>query len=405
MTARFSLGIDLGTSNCAMALTDLDTDRTEIVPIPQILAANQLGEKPTLASALYLPHPEEFRPGSFPLPWDNGLELGIVGQFARDHGALVPDRLVTSAKSWLSNPHIDPKQRTLPWRSDSAEEKLSPFDCSRRYLQHLKGAFLQTAQAQGTAVGTRRRPDRGDGARLVRRGRAKPDGRSGGGRRTGPRHVAGGTAGRLLRLGRAGRPAMARCGDAGRHHPGVRRRWRHRRLQPDRRDRCRRQPGTGAHQRRRTHPARRRQHGSGAGLHAAGQAGGRRQVAGCLAVPGAGACGGTGEDHLVRGRQPGGSADRGALARLQPVCQDDCHGARSRLAVAGRPRRVLRADRARRSAARGTADRTAGIRPALRVRSGDQQASGPLPHPQPAECAGERTNSARWSGPAPAGRR
>jgi Hsp70 protein len=161
MTARFSLGIDLGTSNCAMALTDLDTDRTEIVPIPQILAANQLGEKPTLASALYLPHPEEFRPGSFPLPWDNGLELGIVGQFARDHGALVPDRLVTSAKSWLSNPHIDPKQRTLPWRSDSAEEKLSPFDCSRRYLQHVNGTFQQTAQAQG------RQWDLGDGQIVV----------------------------------------------------------------------------------------------------------------------------------------------------------------------------------------------------------------------------------------------
>ena len=161
MTARFSLGIDLGTSNCAMALTDLDTDRTEIVPIPQILAANQLGEKPTLASALYLPHPEEFRPGSFPLPWDDGGEPRIVGQFARDHGALVPDRLVTSAKSWLSNPHIDPKQRTLPWQSDSAEEKLSPFDCSRRYLQHLKGAFLHAAQAQG------RQWDVGDGQIVV----------------------------------------------------------------------------------------------------------------------------------------------------------------------------------------------------------------------------------------------
>jgi molecular chaperone DnaK (HSP70) len=130
MTARFSLGIDLGTSNCAMALGDLDADRPEIVPIPQILAANQLGEKPTLASALYLPHPEEFRSGSFALPWDDSGEPRIVGQFARDHGALVPDRLVTSAKSWLSNPHIDPKQRTLPWRSESAEEKLSPLDCS-----------------------------------------------------------------------------------------------------------------------------------------------------------------------------------------------------------------------------------------------------------------------------------
>jgi len=61
----------------------------------------------------------------------------------------VPDRLATSAKSWLSNPHIDSKQRTLPWRSDSVEEKLSPFECSRRYLQHLKDAFLHTAESQG----------------------------------------------------------------------------------------------------------------------------------------------------------------------------------------------------------------------------------------------------------------
>ena len=119
MKARLSLGIDLGTSNCAMALTDLETDRTEVLPVPQILAANRLGEKPTLASATYLPHPEEFPPGSFRLPWSAGEESGIVGQFARDHGALVPDRLATSAKSWLSNPHLDPKQPTLPWRSDS----------------------------------------------------------------------------------------------------------------------------------------------------------------------------------------------------------------------------------------------------------------------------------------------
>src|SRR3954453_881417 len=149
MTARFSLGIDLGTSNCVMALTDLENNRTEVLPVPQILAPNQMGEKPTLASATYLPHPEEFAPGSFRLPWSASDESGIVGQFARDHGALVPDRLATSAKSWLSNPHIDPKQRTLPWRSDSVEEKLSPFECSRRYLRHLKDAFLHTGKSQG----------------------------------------------------------------------------------------------------------------------------------------------------------------------------------------------------------------------------------------------------------------
>ena len=161
MTARFSLGIDLGTSNCAMALTDLETDQTELLQIAQILSANQSGEKPTLASTLYLPHPEEFAAGSFPLPWYDNGKPGIVGQFARDHGGLVPDRMVTSAKSWLSNPHVDPKQRTLPWRSDSAEEKLSPFEVSCCYLQHLKNAFLHTVHAKG-------RPwDLGDGQIVV----------------------------------------------------------------------------------------------------------------------------------------------------------------------------------------------------------------------------------------------
>ena len=148
MDPRFSLGIDLGTTNCAMAMTDFGTDRTEVVPITQCLAANQFGEKTTLPSALYLPHPDEFPPGSFRLPWHDEGERGIVGQFARDHGALVPDRLVVSAKSWLSNPHIDPKQRTLPWRSDIAEEKLSPFECSRRYLEHLRNAFLHAVYTQ-----------------------------------------------------------------------------------------------------------------------------------------------------------------------------------------------------------------------------------------------------------------
>ncbi|MBV9118195.1 MAG: Hsp70 family protein [Acetobacteraceae bacterium] len=149
MDERFSLGIDLGTSNCAVAVTDLQTDRTGIVEVTQIVGANQMGERPTLPSALYLPHPEEFPEGSFPLPWSETGERGIIGQFARDRGALVPDRLITSAKSWLSNPHIDPRQPTLPWRSESAEETLSPLECSRRYLHHLKEAFLHAERTQG----------------------------------------------------------------------------------------------------------------------------------------------------------------------------------------------------------------------------------------------------------------
>jgi len=149
MSARFSLAIDLGTSNSAIAIADLESGETGIIEIAQTLGPNQIGEMPTLPSAIYIPHSEEFPQSSFPLPWNDAGERAIIGQFARERGALVPDRVVTSAKSWLSNPHIDPKQLILPWRSDIAEEKLSPFECSRLYLQHLRHAFLHTERAQG----------------------------------------------------------------------------------------------------------------------------------------------------------------------------------------------------------------------------------------------------------------
>jgi molecular chaperone DnaK (HSP70) len=149
MNARFTLGIDLGTSNSAIAVGDIESGDTRMVAIAQVLGPNQLGEMPTLPSAIYIPHREEFPEGSFPLPWNDAGEPAIIGQFARNRGALVPDRLVTSAKSWLSNPHIDPKQRILPWRSEIAEEKLSPLECSRRYLQHLRDALLYAERAQG----------------------------------------------------------------------------------------------------------------------------------------------------------------------------------------------------------------------------------------------------------------
>src|SRR5437868_15025930 len=122
MSTRFSLGIDLGTTNSAIALTDLETGQTEVLEVTQILGPNQVGEKSTLPSALYIPHRDEFPENSFPLPWENGIGgTRIIGHFARERGALIPDRLITSAKSWLSNPHIDPRKRSLPWKSDIQE--------------------------------------------------------------------------------------------------------------------------------------------------------------------------------------------------------------------------------------------------------------------------------------------
>src|ERR1700688_3422318 len=148
MSTRFSLGIDLGTSNSAVALEDFASGRNEIVQITQILGLNQVGEKPTLPSALYVPHPDEFPQNGMRLPWSKGGEP-IIGHFARDHGALIPERLITSAKSWLSNFHIDPKQPVLPWKSDIKEQKLSAFECSRRYLEHMREGFLYAESARG----------------------------------------------------------------------------------------------------------------------------------------------------------------------------------------------------------------------------------------------------------------
>ena len=153
MDHRFSLGIDLGTSNSAIAFSEVESDQTEILELTQILGPNRIGEKPTLPSALYIPHPDEFPEGAFPLPWRTA-EGGdaIIGHFARDHGALVPDRLITSAKSWLSNPHIDPRQRILPWKSEIREEKRSAFDCSRAYLEHIRESFLYALRSRGKDI-------------------------------------------------------------------------------------------------------------------------------------------------------------------------------------------------------------------------------------------------------------
>src|SRR5258708_27206207 len=149
VSARFSLGIDLGTSNSAVAVEDFETGRAAIVEITQLLGPNRIGEKVTLPSAIYVPHADEFPEDGLRLPWQEKGSGPIIGNFARDHGALIPDRLVTSAKSWLSNFHIDPRKPVLPWKSDIKEQKLSALECSRRYLEHMKEGFLYAERAEG----------------------------------------------------------------------------------------------------------------------------------------------------------------------------------------------------------------------------------------------------------------
>jgi molecular chaperone DnaK (HSP70) len=141
--ARYLVGIDLGTTNCAVAY--VDTERSVAVqhfPIPQLVNEATVAPHATLPSFLYLPGAHELPAGSLALPWDRERNYA-VGQFARIQGARVPGRLVSSAKSWLCHPAVDRHAPILPWGSPSEVQKLSPIEASARYLTHIREAWSQ----------------------------------------------------------------------------------------------------------------------------------------------------------------------------------------------------------------------------------------------------------------------
>ncbi|MCI0458758.1 MAG: Hsp70 family protein, partial [Gemmataceae bacterium] len=140
--SRYLIGIDLGTTNSALAYVDLQgrpkAGRPEIhsFAVPQLVAPGELASRPLLPSFLYLPGSHDLPPGSVALPWDPARTYA-VGEFARNHGARVPGRLVTSAKSWLCHAGVDRKAPLLPWSAPPDVARISPVEASARYLQHF----------------------------------------------------------------------------------------------------------------------------------------------------------------------------------------------------------------------------------------------------------------------------
>ena len=146
MTApRFSVGIDLGTTNCALSYLALDDEgaKPQVLAIPQLVHQGEVGARTLLPSYLYLPHPSELPAAATALPWDpaSGERRGVVGELARERGSLTPVRLVSSAKSWLCHPALDRRAASLPAGSPEEVPKLSPLDASARYLAHLRDAW------------------------------------------------------------------------------------------------------------------------------------------------------------------------------------------------------------------------------------------------------------------------
>jgi len=144
-TARFSIGIDLGTTHCALSYVDMQASDGEqvvqqVLDVPQLTAPASVEGRPLLPSFLYLPHESELSPADLALPWGASQDA-VAGEFARQRGAATPIRLVASAKSWLCHPGVDRRAPLLPADAPPEVERISPLAASTRYLQHLRQAW------------------------------------------------------------------------------------------------------------------------------------------------------------------------------------------------------------------------------------------------------------------------
>ncbi|MDD3118932.1 MAG: Hsp70 family protein [Victivallales bacterium] len=140
--SRFIVGIDLGTTNIAVACCDTEaaTRRVELFAVPQLIAPGELRALELLPSWCYLPDPARVVPGSLALPWTADASLA-VGAYARDEGTRTPWHCIGSAKSWLCHAGVDRRAAILPWGAPAGAAKLSPLDVTRLYLEHLRAAW------------------------------------------------------------------------------------------------------------------------------------------------------------------------------------------------------------------------------------------------------------------------
>lgn len=142
MVSKYSVGIDLGTTNSVLAYAALDTEHAQIqlLPMEQVVAPNQIEARDSLPSFLYLPDDQEIASGALVMSDGNPREP-VVGTYARHISAEQPERAIAAAKSWLSYARVDRKAALLPWGAGSEVAKLSPVEASRAILRHLVNAW------------------------------------------------------------------------------------------------------------------------------------------------------------------------------------------------------------------------------------------------------------------------
>ncbi len=152
---RYSVGIDLGTSNTVLAYAAVGSQEIRVFEIDQLVSLGEVAARPLLPSVRYHAAPGELSAGDLQLPWrapDNAVDRAgesqqdppvVIGRLARALGGQVPGRLVASAKSWLSHASVDRVAPILPWGAADDVRKVSPVEASASYLAHVRAAWNQ----------------------------------------------------------------------------------------------------------------------------------------------------------------------------------------------------------------------------------------------------------------------
>jgi molecular chaperone DnaK (HSP70) len=153
--ARYLIGIDLGTTNSAVAYVDTRAadPRVRVFEIEQLVAPGEVAARRQLPSFVYLAGDVDLAPHETALPWRPAARADrdpqaaasaeirpVVGELARNQGARIASRMIASAKSWLCHPGVDRHAAILPW-GDSDGPKLSPVAAQALILGHIRDAW------------------------------------------------------------------------------------------------------------------------------------------------------------------------------------------------------------------------------------------------------------------------
>jgi molecular chaperone DnaK (HSP70) len=148
MAARFLIGIDLGTTNSAVAYVDTAAadQRVRVFEVEQLVAPGEVAPRRQLPSFVYLASEVDLAPHETALPWapvTSGALRPVVGELARSQGARMASRMIASAKSWLCHPGVDRAAPILPWgeSGEGSGPKLSPIAAQGLILRHIRDAW------------------------------------------------------------------------------------------------------------------------------------------------------------------------------------------------------------------------------------------------------------------------